>query len=128
MSRGWTEADLGQHVTPSKRSKYNARQKVVDNVTFQSSAEARRYIELKAMQAAGQIANLTLQPRFLLLAAFTDGTGKKHRAMEYVGDFFFTRDGQLVCEDCKGLPTPVFRVKWKLAIQKHPHVRFELSR
>lgn len=118
----------GQPVT-IKRSKYNARRKTVDSITFDSSAEARRYIELKAMQAAGQIAQLELQPRYLLLDKFTDGTGTKHRAVEYRGDFrYLDGGGHTRVEDVKGHPTEAFKIKWKMVIQKYPHVRFEISR
>lgn len=119
---------------PAKRSKFGNVKKEIDGHVFDSSAEARRYIELKAMQTAGQITNLELQPRYTLLEKFTDGTGKKHREMAYVGDFRYLRiqpdhmRDLLVCEDTKGMQTPVFRLKWKMAIQKYPTVRFELSR
>ena len=38
-----------------KRHKYNARPTVVDGVRYQSTAEARRYGELKLLERAGKI-------------------------------------------------------------------------
>lgn len=122
-------ASMPDWAMPARRSKFGNVKKVVDGVTFDSSAEARRYIELKAMQAAGQIANLELQPRYVLLDKFTDGTGKKHRAVEYRGDFKYLDGGGHTCvEDVKGHPTEAFKIKWKMVIQKYPLVRFEISR
>lgn len=119
---------------PAKRSKFGNVKKEIDGHVFDSSAEARRYIELKAMQAAGQIANLELQPRYTLLEAFTDDTGKKHRKIEYVADFRYLQihghhlPDRTCVEDVKGHPTEAFKIKWKMAIRKYPDVRFELSR
>lgn len=116
-------------IKPAKKPKYGNVKKSVDGITFDSSAEARRYIELKAMQSAGQIADLELQPRYVLLDKFTDGTGRKHRSVEYRADFrYLDGGGHTVAEDCKGFATEAFKIKFKMAIQKYPHVRFELSR
>jgi hypothetical protein len=91
------------------RSKYGAKRTEVDGVTFASKAEARRYGELKLMERAGEIENLTLQPRYRL-----DVNGVKVCA--YVGDFFYYRIGQKgpVVEDVKGVSTPVYRIKKRL--------------
>src|ERR1035437_2705287 len=66
-----------------KRSKYGARKKEVDGHVFDSSREAARYIELKALQISGIIWNLTLQPSYVLQDAFTDADGKRHRQIRY---------------------------------------------
>lgn len=96
----------------------------VDGIRFDSKAESKRYSELRAMEQAGLITGLKLQPVYKLLDSFTDEFGRKHRAALYIGDFLYIQDGQITCEDVKGHPTPVFSLKWKLAIRKYPNVKF----
>lgn len=90
-------------------TKYGAIPTEVDGVVFASKAEARRYGELKLMAAAGEIADLELQPKFSLVV-----NGVKVGA--YVGDFRYVdaRSGAVTIEDVKGVRTPVFRLKAKL--------------
>jgi hypothetical protein len=107
-----------------KRHKYNAQPTEVDGIKFASKAEANRYVELKQLERAGQIHGLTLQPSYRLQDAFTDGSGRRHRAIDYVADFEYVEDGRIVAEDCKGFLTPVYRIKAKLAIKKYPHIEF----
>ena len=86
MAQGWTNAHLG--LTPSApRGKYNARKKEVDGVTFDSSREAARYVQLRAMERAGQITHLKLQPSFVLQDAVRLPDGKLQRAITYRADF-----------------------------------------
>ena len=49
-----------------RRGKYNARKVEIDGITFDSLKEANRYSELKLLEKAGLIKDLTLQPRFNL--------------------------------------------------------------
>lgn len=75
---------------------------VVNGITFASKLEAKRYSELRALEATGEIHNLVLQPKYELHAL---GGGK---VGTYKGDFhYFTRAtnekrGESVLEDCKG--------------------------
>ncbi len=97
-------------------NKYGAKRTTVDGVTFASKAEARRHGELKLLEKAGDITGLQLQPEFpfvingrpvkLRSAGFPNG-----RALKYVADFQYWRDGAMVVEDVKGLDTPVSRLK-----------------
>lgn len=100
------------------RSKYHARRTEIDGITFDSAAEARRYGELKLMQAAGEIAGLELQPSFRI-----DVNGQ--HICTYKADFRYLdgavlmTDGangytKTVYEDVKGMRTPVYRLKKKL--------------
>lgn len=114
-----------------KPHKYNARKKEVDGILFDSTREAKRYLELKVMQQAGIISHLELQPRFLIQESFKDASGKRHRRMEYVGDFQYTNVGDQsymseTVEDCKGFQTQAFRLKWKLVNQKFPFIYFKM--
>ncbi len=100
-----------------RRQKYAAKPTVVDGHRFASRKEARRYGHLKQMMAAGEIRNLTLQPRFDIeiggvLVRYPGG-----RKMQYVADFMYvTRDGREVIEDAKGVRTQVYRIKRALML------------
>lgn len=109
-----------------KANKFNARRKEIDGIVFDSTAEARRYVELKAMHAAGEIMDLILQPRLLLQEQFRDATGRAHRKAEYVADFsYYDVSAKLrVVEDVKGMRTEAFKLKWKLAVQRYPLIDF----
>lgn len=109
----WTAAILKK----SKGHKYGAKQKVVDNITFDSTKEANRYVELKHLQSAGRIHALELQPRFSI--AINDIP-----ICTYVADFRyqvkdideggFSGRWLVVVEDAKGMKTPEYRLKKKL--------------
>ena len=99
----------------TRPSKYGNRKTVVDNVTFDSKAEAARYLELKLLQRAGHIGDLELQPVFSLY-------GKRGGLIcKYKADFKYTKlmhgyATETVVEDVKSKPTmtPVYRLKAKL--------------
>ena len=98
------------------RSKYGAIPLVVDGVRFASSREARRYGELRLLERAGQIWDLTLQPEFPLHAP---GALTEELVGKYRGDFAYaTREGTVV-EDVKGVRTPLYR--WK---KKHVEIEY----
>lgn len=112
-----------------KANKYGARKKEIDGVVFDSTAEARRYVELMAMRMAGEIEDLILQPRFLLQEKFRDAKQKAHRKIEYVADFSYydTSTKLRVVEDVKGMRTEAFKLKWKLAVKRYPEVDFRME-
>lgn len=100
-----------------RRSKFGAIRTEVDNIVFASKAEARRYGVLKLQQRLGMITDLELQPRFPLMVAGVEGDDAPDgmHVGVYVADFrYYKRDGELVVEDVKGMPTPVYRLKKKL--------------
>ena len=103
------------------RSKYGNRITYVDGIKFASQAEALRYQELKLMLYAGEISNLRLQPRYDLQPAFTTISGKRIRAIKYVGDFEYIDNvaQQLITEDVKGVETSTFKLKHKMFMFKY---------
>lgn len=121
----WTETDLvnlqarpvGPAGTVSKRpvpiisrvTKYGNKPTVVDNIRFDSLAEAKRYSELKLFHHEGSLTDLELQPKFALVV-----NGEK--VCTYIADFSYKIRGMLVVEDVKSpaSKTPVYRVKVKL--------------
>jgi hypothetical protein len=102
------------------RNKYNNERVTFRGHEFDSIAERDRYAELIGHEKVGFISDLELQPRFVLQEAFTDITGEKHRAIEYVSDFRYKdKDGKVVVEDVKGMKTLVYRLKKKLFIKRY---------
>lgn len=95
------------------RSKYGAVKTTVDNIVFDSKKEAARYQELKALEKAGEISGLELQPRLVLQVMHWHDGPKK--VGEYRGDFRYTTNhGAVVIEDVKGIKTPVYRLKKRM--------------
>lgn len=100
-------------------NKYFNKKTIVDGIQFDSKKEANRYCELKLLEKAGHIKNLSLQPRFILQPSFKKN-GKTYRKIEYVGDFMYLQDGKIIVEDTKGHETEVFKLKHKLFEHKYP--------
>jgi len=96
-------------------TKYRAVKTVVLGITFDSKAEAARYVELKALENKGKIKNLELQAEFELVPKQKLSTGKTERAVKYKADFIYELpDGKKVCEDVKGVKTKEYIIKRKL--------------
>ena len=96
-------------------SKYRAKATIVNGVRFASKAEARRYSELKALERAGLISHLELQPRFPLIV-------NGQHICTYLGDFRFLENGKSVTEDVKGVRTDAYIIKRKLLLATHPGI------
>lgn len=105
--------------------KYSARKAEVDGHVFDSRAEGRRYQELRILEAAGEISDLTLQPEFVLQEAFLY-RGQRERAIKYRGDFQYLENGQVVVEDVKGYAPEVFKLKAKLFRARYPHIELRI--
>lgn len=88
-------------------SKYHNRKTEVDGFVFDSRREANRYLELKILERAGEIAALELQPKFEMVV-----NGVK--ICDYYADFRYQEGGRTIVEDAKGVRTDVFRIKKKL--------------
>jgi len=107
-----------------KKHKYNAKPVEFDGFKFDSKKEAKRYLELKMLERAGVISNLILQPKFLLQDSFKY-KGKTQRAIFYIADFEYIKDGKRIVEDVKGVKTEVYKLKKKLFLKKYPQVEFK---
>ena len=101
-----------------RKSKYRNKTCFAGGLKFDSIAESKRYLELKALVQAGEITDLDLQVKFELIPKVTI-CGRNQRACYYVCDFQYVKDGQTVVEDVKGFATDVYRIKRKL--MKHVH-------
>jgi len=109
----------------------------VGGITFDSKKEARRYQELYFQQRAGEISDLELQRRFELIPAqyetyarygkkgqrLKDGQRCIEKAVFYVADFTYQKDGQMIVEDVKGYKGStayaLFAMKRKLMLYIH---------
>ncbi|HAM1479208.1 TPA: DUF1064 domain-containing protein [Listeria monocytogenes] len=98
----------------STRSKYNAKKVVIDNIKFDSKAEAAYYQQLKLLKMTGEVVSFDLQPEFVLQESFRKN-GKLYRAIKYKADFLVLyKDGHEELIDVKGMLTKEFRIKQKL--------------
>lgn len=98
----------------STRSKYNVKKVVIDNVKFDSKAEAAYYQQLKLLKMSGEVVSFDLHPEFVLQESFRKN-GKLYRAIKYKADFLVLyKDGHEELIDVKGMLTKEFRIKQKL--------------
>lgn len=88
-------------------------------IGFDSKEEANRYLVLRSMQNAGLISNLELQKSFELIPAQKRYDRVKERAVKYIADFVYIKDGQLVVEDAKGVHTKEYIIKRKLMLERY---------
>lgn len=98
--------------------KYGNVPTVVDGIRFDSKAEAKRYGELKLLERAGEIRDLTCHPSYPI-------AGKAC----YVADFAYIEGGRQIAEDVKGgqaTKTPTFRLKAKLFRERHPDIELRI--
>lgn len=92
-------------------SKYHAKKVKTADGTFDSQREYQRWCELKLLQRAGKITELQRQVRFELLPS-----RGRERAVHYIADFTYRRDGELVVEDAKGVRTDAYVLKRKMML------------
>lgn len=96
-----------------KPPKYRNRKVVTEEGTFDSEKEYHRWQNLQLMEKAGCIRDLKRQVTFPLVV-----NGEK--VCDYIADATYedkdygATDWYLVVEDCKGMKTPVYRLKAKL--------------
>ena len=104
------------------RNKFNARTCYVDGIRFPSTHEAERYIVLKHKLKHGEIKDLKLQVKYELLPPQRKGKNKL-RESEYIADFTYYRNGELVVEDAKGYKDGdayrIFKLKKKMMLFFH---------
>ena len=90
-----------------RRSKYGAIRTVVDNITFDSKAEARRYGELKWMEKVGDVSEIIVHPHFSISV-----NGILICMVEL--DFQYLAKDKRTFEDVKGRDNALSRLKRKL--------------
>ena len=110
----------GKDTSPKKvaqnGSKFGNKKVVVNGIQFDSKREARRYLDLRAMEIAGQIQNLRLQVKYLLIPSQRIDGKVVEREVTYVADFVYEQNGETVVEDSKGHRTKDYIIKRKLML------------
>lgn len=99
-----------------RRSKFGNIKVKIGERTFDSRAEARRYLVLKAQEDAGEIKGLMCQVPIQLQEGF-DYKGEKVRPIVYTADFVWMVGRVTYVEDLKSAPTSKtkdFRLRWRL--------------
>lgn len=83
-------------------SKYKAKKNEYEGITFDSKKEMKRYIELKGLEEKGEINDLRLQVKHVLIPSQREDGRVIERECSYIADFEYEKDGQLIVEDVKG--------------------------
>lgn len=111
-----------------KGNKLNAVKTNFDGIKFDSKSEAKRYTELKMLQAAGVISDLKTQVKYVLIPSQRDDKGKViEKECSYIADFvYYDNEAQkTIVEDVKGYRNPAsatyakFVIKRKLMLYIH---------
>lgn len=111
-----------------KKHKYNAKKKAIEAwrydqslpegtmITFASTGEADRYVELCQQASLGIIQHEEkwLQVPFVLEEGRTNEHGFKHRTVRYLADFVYRVGEITVVEDFKGYETAEFKRKKRM--------------
>lgn len=112
--------------------KYKNSKICVDGIKFDSKREAGRYLQLKAMEQAGEITGLKRQVKFELIPTQRAPSTEVYRAgpqkglpkpgavlerpIYYIADFTYSQDGKQIVEDAKGFRTKDYKLKKKLML------------
>ena len=99
----------GTHSTVKDESK-----KIV--ATFDSQGEFNRWLELRLMEKAGEIAALQRQVTFELVPNQKTKNGETLSAIKYKADFTYYENGTFIVEDYKGMKTDTYILKKKLML------------
>ena len=114
-------------------SKYHAEKVTVNGITFDSKKEARRFLELTALEQAGKIHGLRRQVKYLLIPEQRESCTERYKSGPKKGQFkpgrvlerecayyadcdYYTEDGTHVVEDVKGMRTKEYRLKRKMLL------------
>lgn len=100
-------------------NKYGNKKTEVDGIRFDSKKEAKRYLELKVLESAGEISDLRRQVKYELIPSQRINGKVVERKVEYIADFVYLRDGETVVEDTKGIRTKDYILKRKMMLYFH---------
>ena len=104
-------------------SKYNNTKVRIGGEVFDSKREYRRWSELRLLERAGLINKLERQVRFRLIDG-QKSEDRTERPCDYIADFVYYEDGELIVEDTKGFRTKDYIIKRKLMLYVH-HIRIK---
>ena len=96
-------------------SKYGNRKLTApDGQRFDSVKEYHRWGCLRLLERAGVIKDLKRQVKFELIPRVGE-----ERPCNYIADFTYMENGELVVEDVKGVKTEAYKIKKKLMLWVH---------
>ena len=98
-----------------------ARKVTVDGILFDSKTEAEYYVFLKYQQSTGVITGLRCHPKYELVPKVYK-FGKTQRAINYILDFDYIRNGKRVAVDVKGWAMEDAQIKRKLFNWRYPNI------
>jgi hypothetical protein len=101
-----------------KQAKYHNEKCIYKDMQFDSLKERNHYIVLEHLEKTGQIKDLKRQVKFELQPSFKLN-GKTIRAINYIADFTYLKDGILVVVDTKGFRTKDYLLKKKMFQYKY---------
>ena len=127
-SRRWTQEDIdGFAVADGKKvGRYsNVRKPVHDGIRFDSKREFLRYMDLKVLEAAGEVRDIKVHPKYPItiggieIRIFSKRYHKTGRHLTYEADFEYLQKDQhgiwwRIIEDVKmqsGFRTEVYKIK-----------------
>ena len=102
-------------------SKYGNRKIFTDDGSFDSLKEYRRWQELRLMERAGAITQLSRQTKFELIPSQIEDGKVAERAVTYKADFTYCQDGAFVCEDVKSSATKTREYIIKRKLMRYVH-------
>lgn len=99
---------------------HNIKTMTSDGIEHHSQAEAKRWIQLKLLEKAGEIKDLQRQVKYVLIPSQKEGKKTIERECSYIADFVYTdKQGNIVVEDTKGFRTKDYTIKRKLMLWVH---------
>jgi hypothetical protein len=87
---------------------------------FDSQKELAHYLYLKEQEQFGIITELKLQVKYKLIPKQNG-----ERAVSYIADFTYKKDGKQYVVDVKGFKTKEYIIKRKLFKSRYPELIFE---
>lgn len=109
------------------RSKYGNKKLVIDEMTFDSTGEGERYLELKLMQTKGYISDLEVKPVYPLIPTMKID-GKTYKSARFTPDFRYTdcETGKMVVEEYKGCKTEAYSLRLKIFLMLYVNGRDDI--
>ncbi len=111
-----------------RTSKYWAKKTQIDKIDFASLWEANRYTELRLLEKAGNISDISIQPKFSLQTSFMYDW-KKIQPIRYTADFKYKKlwDKKYTIEEFKGseyqsTKDTSYVIRKKLFLYKYGHL------
>lgn len=101
------------------KPKYGNKKVIVDGIAFDSKKEANRWCELRVYEKAGIISDLERQVEYELIPSQRIDGKVVERACNYVADFRYKQNGEVVVEDTKGFRTKDYIIKRKILLWRY---------